>query len=55
MKIEEDARLKDNPTPTEEELYMGAFKEWLEPQVRDAIPEMYRKGYGTVSSGFHGD
>ena len=54
MKTEEDARLKENPTPTEEELYMAAFKEWLEPQVREAIAEMYNKGYATGSSGFHG-
>jgi hypothetical protein len=32
MKIEEKVRLKENPTPTQEELYMGAFNEWLEPQ-----------------------
>jgi hypothetical protein len=54
MKIEEEIRLKENPRPTEEELYMGAFEEWLEPQVRSAISEMYRKGYATQSSGFHG-
>ena len=33
---------------------MGAFVEWLEPQVRSAILEMNRKGYATQSSGFHG-
>jgi hypothetical protein len=54
MKDEEQARLKENPMPTEEELYMGAFKEWLEPQVRAAVLEMNRKGYATQSSGFHG-
>ena len=53
MKREEAARLRDNPTPSEEELFMGAFKEWLEPQVRDAIVTMFRKGYATQSSGFH--
>jgi hypothetical protein len=53
MKREEAARLRDNPSPSEEELYMGAFKEWLEPQVRDAVLTMYRKGYATQSSGFH--
>ena len=55
MKVEEETRLRENPRPTEEELYMGAFKEWLEPQVRAAIYEMYRKGYATQSSGFHGE
>ena len=54
MKDEEEARLKSNPIPTEEELHWGVFKEWLEPQVRSAIREMYRKGYATQSSGFHG-
>jgi hypothetical protein len=54
MKMETASRLHDNPTPTEEELYMAAFREWLEPQVRDAIPLMYKKGYATQSSGFHG-
>ncbi len=54
MKDEEEMRLKENPRPTEEELYMGAFKEWIEPQVRAAVVEMNRKGYATQSSGFHG-
>jgi hypothetical protein len=55
MKTEEQTRLKEDPQPTEEELYMGAFKEWLEPQVRDAVRLMYKKGYATQSSGFHGE
>ena len=55
MKIEEEMRLRENPKPSEEELYMAAFKEWLEPQARDAIYEMYKKGYATLSSGFHGE
>jgi hypothetical protein len=55
MKAEEQTRLKENPKPTEQELYMAAFREWLEPQVRAAIPEMYKKGYATQSSGFHGE
>ncbi len=55
MQVEEERRLKENPKPTEEELYMGAFTEWLEPQVRDAIPAIYRKGYATLSSGFHAE
>ena len=48
-------RLEENPKPTVEELRMAAFKEWIEPQVREAAREMYRKGYGTMSSGFYGD
>jgi hypothetical protein len=54
MKAEEEVRLRENPKPTEGELYMGAFVEWLEPQVRAAVVEMNRKGYATESSGFHG-
>ncbi|KRQ15332.1 hypothetical protein AOQ71_10050 [Bradyrhizobium manausense] len=54
MKAEGEARLRENPKPSEEEIYMAAFKEWLEPQVRAAIVQMYRKGYATQSSGFHG-
>src|ERR1700694_5122386 len=54
MRAEEEVRLRDNPKPTEEELYMAAFVEWLEPQVRAAVVEMNKKGYATESSGFHG-
>jgi hypothetical protein len=55
MQIEEDRRLRENPIPTERELYMGAFLEWLEPQLRCAVEEMYKKGYATQSSGFDGE
>jgi len=51
-------RIKYNPHPTEEELQIGAFKEQLEPQVRDAIFTMIKKGYIPESSGFgdeHGE
>ena len=34
MKEEEMLRLKENPAPTEEELYMGAFTEWIETGAR---------------------
>lgn len=54
METEEERRLAENPTPTEQELYMGVFQESLEPQVRAAVTEMFRKGYATQSSGFHG-
>lgn len=47
-------RLTNNPTPTDEEWNMGAYKEELEPQVRDAIMLMRKKGYNTGSSGFWG-
>ena len=54
MKKEIQERLKNNPKPTEEELRAAAFKEWIEPQVRDAALEMNKKGYSTSSSGFYG-
>lgn len=47
-------RVKANPKPSEEEINAGAFPEMLEPQVRDAIFEMRKKGYATESSGFGG-
>jgi len=52
---ETEQRIKENPIPTEEEIYVGAFQEMLEPQVRDAVFEMHRKGYATESSGFGGE
>ncbi len=33
----------------------GAFREMIEPQARDALFEMYKKGYSTESSGFGGE
>lgn len=47
-------RIAENPEPTEEELDMGAYVEEIEPQARDAIIELRRKGYQTQSSGFYG-
>jgi hypothetical protein len=38
--------------PTSEELSAGAYKEMIEPQCRDAIFAMRKKGYSTFSSGF---
>lgn len=48
-------RLETNPNPTEEEVRAGAFNEWIEPQAREAVFEMLKKGYGTQSSGFYGE
>ena len=48
-------RIAGNPIHTEEELLAGAFREMIEPQVRDAVFECIRKGYTTESSGFGGD
>lgn len=54
MKREKEQRLQTNPQPTETELALGVFLEDLEPQVRDALVTMNRKGYSTNSSGFGG-
>ncbi len=48
-------RTKENPHPSEEEILAGAFREMIEPQVRDAVFEFREKGYSTQSSGFYGD
>ncbi len=45
-------RIETNPIPTEEETSLGLFKERIEPQVRDALFDLHRKGYHTLSSGF---
>ena len=52
---ESERRMADNPAPTEEEVTIGAFREMIEPQVRDAVFQMLRKGYTTDSSGFGGE
>lgn len=55
MEAEIEKRIRENPNPTEEEIMAGAFREMIEPQVRDALFEFYRKGYSTESSGFGGE
>lgn len=55
MVTELQERLQRNPVPTDAELRLGAFREMLEPAVRDAVFELHRKGYTTESSGFTGD
>lgn len=52
LKEDTKHRANNNPLPTSEELALGAYKEMLEPQVREAIFLMRKKGYDTVSSGF---
>jgi hypothetical protein len=49
---EGEQRKEQNPKATEEELSAGVYKEHLEPQVRDAIFALRRKGYTTYESGF---
>ena len=53
METELKERLRTDPTPTAEELSQGAFTEKIEPQVRDAMRIMRKKGYATSSSGFN--
>jgi hypothetical protein len=57
QRIEEETqeRIRTNPVPTETEIELGAFVEMLEPQVRDALIHMHKKGYNTESSGFGGE
>lgn len=45
-------RKKDPTTPSLEELNLGAYKEVLEPQVREAVFLLRKKGYPTFESGF---
>lgn len=46
-------RKSNKPHPTADELSQGCYDEAIEIQVRDAIRSLRRKGYATVSSGFH--
>jgi len=45
-------RERENPRATAEELSLGAYVERLEPQVREAVLTLRRKGYPTYESGF---
>lgn len=54
MQQELDERKEKNPIATEEELNMGGYQESVEPQVREAVLSLRRKGYTTFESGFHG-
>lgn len=53
-KLSHEKRLAENPVPTEEELRVGTYREFLEPQIRDAIFIFNNKGYYTIDSGYHG-
>lgn len=54
VKIENDVRGRKikNPNPNKLESSLGFFVEELEPQVRNAVLEMNKKGYSTDVSGF---
>jgi len=45
-------RVQHTPFPTNEELALGTYLEFIEPQVRDAVLMLRAKGYRTISSGF---
>lgn len=45
-------RKKNNPHPNKTEMSLGLFVEELEPQLREAILTLYKKGYSTDASGF---
>lgn len=47
-------RKEENPEASEEELELGAYKEAIEPQMRDPVFTLRDKGYNTLSSGFGG-
>lgn len=53
QELEQIRRVEENPVPTTEELSLGAYAEMIEPQVRDAVFAIRKKGYNTVSSGFN--
>lgn len=48
---EKEMRIHPRPA-TEQEYELGAYAEFLEPQVRDAVFTMSEKGYKTFQSGF---
>lgn len=47
-------RIVRKPKPTKEELFLGAYIEMLEPQIRNAVRVINRRGYTSWSSGFYG-
>lgn len=48
----QDKRKRENPVASEEELSLGGYVENIEPQVRDALLRLRKKGYKTVTCGF---
>lgn len=47
-------RVMSAPDPNEEEWALGVYLEEIEPQVRDAVLTLRKKGYNTMESGFYG-
>lgn len=52
VKTDVERRMRNNPRPDELEHAIGAYYEMIEPQARDAVFNLVRKGYATSSSGF---
>jgi hypothetical protein len=46
-------RKSENSLATKDELMIGCYMEAIEPQVKEAVIEMNKKGYATEYSGFH--
>lgn len=51
--LELEKRREEKPIADNEELNMGIYKEQIEPQVRETVLNMRRKGYTTYESGFY--
>lgn len=54
MQATQKERAKNNPIATDVELNMGAYQENIEPQVREVVSRLRKKGYATYESGFGG-
>jgi len=54
MKRDLEARKRENPIATQQELEMGAYVENIEPQVRGTVTALRAKGYNSILSGFSG-
>lgn len=47
-------RKKENPRADDDEYRLGEYREAIEPQVRDAVFALHKKGYETFESGYCG-
>ena len=54
MRLEISERENTNPQATEVEMDLGTHLEYIEPQVRDLVVNLHKKGYTTTQSGFYG-
>lgn len=54
MKEQLAARRENNPLATEAELSMGVYQENIEPQIRETVINLRKKGYASYESGFSG-